>query len=67
MQPSPNPIDSIDLDELLQEAMAQLAVAKQNSEQNEKRCAENVAILESVVRRLSHIKDRRLRDSDIIH
>lgn len=62
-----NPIDSIDLDELLDEAIVQLAKARDNAENTHKCSTENVSLLESVVLKLNHIRDRRSKDSGIIH
>jgi hypothetical protein len=62
-----NPLESVDVDALLEEAILQLAKVKENAGRDV--CCsgkENISLLESIVLKLNHIKERRVRDSDII-
>jgi hypothetical protein len=67
MAQSQSPLESVDLEELLEQAIGELAKAKENAANSCERNTENVSLLESVVLKLSHIKERRLKDSGIIH
>src|SRR5687768_5991021 len=67
MPQSQSPLESVNLDELLEQAIGELAKAKENVKHSCERNTENVSLHESVVLKLSHIKERRLKDSGIIH
>jgi hypothetical protein len=60
-----NPIDSVDIDDLLNEAIENLAQARMKEEEDQKRSDEKIHLLESVVIKLEHIKRRR-EDSGIL-
>lgn len=62
-----SPIDSIDLEELLDQAITELVKAREHTEDCQQRSGDNIKLLESVVLKLNHIKDKRLKDSGIIH
>lgn len=60
-----NPVDSVDFDLLLEEALENLAQARVKEEEDQKRSEEKIHLLESVVTKLEHMKKRR-EDSGIL-
>lgn len=60
-----NFIDSVDFDQLLDEAIENLAQARSKEEEDQRRSTEKIHLLESVVTKLQHIKKRR-EDSGIL-
>lgn len=55
----PSNIDSVDLNALLDDAISQLAKARECAENSHKCHTDNVSLLESVILKLKHIKERR--------
>jgi hypothetical protein len=63
----PSPLDSVDADALFEDVILQLAKVKENAGRDQ--CSsgkESIALLESIVMKLNHIRERRVKDSDII-